>query len=118
MILLTLILACETSRVEVKQTGHDSRARAAHETEAVPPLPDCGLASMCSVGLEPAKCVDAPALFIVDMFGDTVMDVGLDETHLHGLALEPGEWHTLFPDPLGGCELVVFDFVVESEVSP
>lgn len=76
-------------------------------------LPDCSAADHCpEIELDSVWCTSDPSLFEVTMFGDLVADIDMVEVAVAGSGLPTGQWHTIFPDPTGGCKPTVVTFDV------
>jgi hypothetical protein len=107
MLSLLLFISCDRSVGEPPSVAPADARRIAVGTALPIAVPSCALLTACPQDdLDPAACLDDPALFTVSTLGDAVTSIELDE---HAV-VPPGAWFAPFPDPDGGCDLTLFSF--------
>ena len=79
-------------------------------------IPDCDVASACPdavAGLDPARCLEDPTLFEVTALDGVVVDATPIDAAVAALALEPGTWWAIWPDPDESCAVVIHTVEVQ-----
>jgi len=113
---LLSVVACT---IEPPTPPPESRASALRTAVTTLPsyaVPDCAAADHCpDIQQDAAWCSDQANLFEVTMLGELVADIEVVDADLASSGLAPGAWHTIFPDPTGGCEPVIVNFQVSAE---
>ena len=115
-LLLAIVLGCANPTAPAVE---GSPATALQREGVVEPVvavtADCALLATCpQEGVDAARCVEDPDLFVVETLGEGVAAVEV-ATGAAG-DLEDGEWFGVFPDPAGGCALTVVSFRIDGGV--